>query len=306
MALGGLPLDPGIVRSQRLRLVRGLLGLYLLIPFLLLAINSSRSTTTSISLSDAFVAAWHADDPRLAAHIRRHYASPPASDQEPYRLLHPERRHFSQHGQPPLVHRLLGGHRGGVFLEAGALDGELYSNSLYLEREFGWSGLLVEPNPAAFAEILRKRRRSWAIRGCLHSGDRPTEMEMLSNEETGRLADNADGRFRILTSLRHPIHSTRVWCWPVRAVLKAVNITAIDVAVFTTLSLSPKQPRPIFSTWRSIRRAPRFRYWKASPGTRFPFVSCKSNTPFSMCTELPHSRVLFFTTFFLIPGWRMG
>jgi hypothetical protein len=33
--------------------------------------------------------------------------------------------------------------RGGVFVEAGAYDGETFSNTLYLEKRLGWTGLLV-------------------------------------------------------------------------------------------------------------------------------------------------------------------
>jgi hypothetical protein len=33
--------------------------------------------------------------------------------------------------------------RNGFFIEAGAYDGEMYSNSLYLEKRLGWKGLLA-------------------------------------------------------------------------------------------------------------------------------------------------------------------
>ena len=49
----------------------------------------------------------------------------------------------------------------GFFIEAGAYDGEMLSNSLYLEQRLGWTGLLVEPNPDAFSLLqLKKRLRS--------------------------------------------------------------------------------------------------------------------------------------------------
>jgi len=42
---------------------------------------------------------------------------------------------------------------GGVFLEIGAGDGKYMSNTLMLERDFGWSGLLVEPNPELVVQL---------------------------------------------------------------------------------------------------------------------------------------------------------
>ena len=44
----------------------------------------------------------------------------------------------------------------GFYIEAGAFDGELRSNSLFYELKKGWNGLLVEPNPDAFEELKSK------------------------------------------------------------------------------------------------------------------------------------------------------
>jgi FkbM family methyltransferase len=49
------------------------------------------------------------------------------------------------------------GKRDGVFVEAGAIDGVNCSNTYYFEKKLGWTGLCVEPNPAQFA-ILKKKR----------------------------------------------------------------------------------------------------------------------------------------------------
>ena len=56
---------------------------------------------------------------------------------------------------------------GGFFIESGALDGERFSNTLVLERRFGWTGLLVEPSESNFRELVSKRRRAWALQTCL-------------------------------------------------------------------------------------------------------------------------------------------
>lgn len=55
----------------------------------------------------------------------------------------------------------------GFFIEVGAVDGELYSNSLFLERQRGWRGLLIEAIPASFSQLLTKNRRAYAINAAL-------------------------------------------------------------------------------------------------------------------------------------------
>jgi FkbM family methyltransferase len=51
-------------------------------------------------------------------------------------------------------------------VEFGAHDGKTNSNTYRLEKEFGWSGLLVEPIPDAY-ELLKKNRTCQTIHGCI-------------------------------------------------------------------------------------------------------------------------------------------
>ena len=56
---------------------------------------------------------------------------------------------------------ILGTQKDGFFIEAGAFDGEHLSNSLYFEMRKKWSGLLVEPNPDALADLVTKQRKAY-------------------------------------------------------------------------------------------------------------------------------------------------
>jgi FkbM family methyltransferase len=47
--------------------------------------------------------------------------------------------------------------RGGYFVEVGAFDGIELSNTYLLEKEFGWTGILVEPNPDCHAPLRQHR-----------------------------------------------------------------------------------------------------------------------------------------------------
>lgn len=49
--------------------------------------------------------------------------------------------------------------RGGTFIEIGANDGYTLSNTLYLEENFDWSGILVEPNPKYFKSLQKRKSK---------------------------------------------------------------------------------------------------------------------------------------------------
>jgi len=50
-----------------------------------------------------------------------------------------------------------GGKRDGFFVEFGAADGLVSSNTLMLEKELHWRGVLCEPVPTAYAELVENR-----------------------------------------------------------------------------------------------------------------------------------------------------
>ncbi len=68
--------------------------------------------------------------------------------------------YFSQYGQDRYIHETFFRDRtSGTFVEFGALDGLLDSNTLFFEQHLGWTGILIEPNPDAFALLQRNRPR---------------------------------------------------------------------------------------------------------------------------------------------------
>jgi FkbM family methyltransferase len=74
---------------------------------------------------------------------------------------------FSPVGQDRfLLENFFRGKRRGVFVDIGAYDGTKFSNSLFFERYMGWTGLCIEPQPAAF-EKLAASRRAQCLRICV-------------------------------------------------------------------------------------------------------------------------------------------
>jgi FkbM family methyltransferase len=54
----------------------------------------------------------------------------------------------------------------GFFLEVGAYDGIFQSNTLFLEKDLNWKGILVEPNFKYFLQCIKNRPKSIII-NCL-------------------------------------------------------------------------------------------------------------------------------------------
>lgn len=80
--------------------------------------------------------------------------------------------------------------RGGYFVEFGATDGVLLSNTYLLETQMGWQGICAEPNPKYFGR-LQRNRRCRVSDACI--GARTGEVvEFVLAEEFGGMAADMD------------------------------------------------------------------------------------------------------------------
>ena len=105
---------------------------------------------------------------------------------------------YSQYGQDRLViDTIFKGKRGGYFVEAGGADGLFLSNTLLLEREFGWTGLLVEPT-SAFEALKRNRPNCACDNACL-AGDYKT-VTMVEIFDRGQAEISGDASENLLLS----------------------------------------------------------------------------------------------------------
>lgn len=47
--------------------------------------------------------------------------------------------------------------RSGIFIEFGAYDGVIFSNTHLLEKQFGWTGILIDPIPSHYESMIQNR-----------------------------------------------------------------------------------------------------------------------------------------------------
>lgn len=77
---------------------------------------------------------------------------------------------YSQCGEDKIVYeKYFKGKKNGIFLELGAMDGIIYSNTKFFEDTLGWSGVLIEPHSEMFKTLQHNRSRSKCYQSAVSS-----------------------------------------------------------------------------------------------------------------------------------------
>jgi hypothetical protein len=169
-------------------------------------------------------------DPELIDLIKKHWILPPFTG--PIQLNHPKPfispgHDRSEQGQPTIVNKLLGGKNNGFYVECGAANGELNSNSLLFELYHHWDGLLIEGNPEFFRDILKRKRRAFMLNACLSPTWTPVMLNFTMDDIGGGIADFIPpGQQRRRNSTMKP--HVMVQCFPFYSILKALEVSHVN------------------------------------------------------------------------------
>ena len=110
----------------------------------------------------------------------------------------------------------LKGLRNGTFLECGAFDGETASNTLSLEREYGWSGYLIEPIPDLYTQVVRKNRNVTSLNACISTETKDTLVNVMSKGQQSKIMENAAS------------DTVQVPCFKFTSIMSAFKLQSID------------------------------------------------------------------------------
>ncbi|XP_075229836.1 EGF receptor activation regulator Star isoform X2 [Lycorma delicatula] len=163
------------------------------------------------------------DDPLLVAKLRNNYLFPPPNRSSThihrYHLNSPEVIDTSM-GQAERIRILLNNKRNGFFVECGALDGEIRSNTLYFERYNNWTGLLIEADPLNYNDMIKKNRRAWLSPTCLSVHSYPEIVSFEQHSNMGKISEFKAGERRA--------GHVDVQCFPFYTYMIALNVTYVD------------------------------------------------------------------------------
>jgi FkbM family methyltransferase len=105
---------------------------------------------------------------------------------------------YSQIGQDQRVVEIYQGKRDGYFVDIGAWDGVAISNSVSLERSYGWKGICVEALPAEF-ELCKKNRECICIQAAAYSTS-GLVLDFVVSEVLSGIRENIDCYLNVKTS----------------------------------------------------------------------------------------------------------
>lgn len=165
---------------------------------------------------------------------------PPST--EPYNLTEPADFSHSQYKQDLTLLPILKQLSPGFFVESGGLDGKFCSNTLYYERNHGWKGLLVEPDPRSFRKIHGEHRRhAYAFQGCLSPTGHAENLHFDLESDGGhsRIEGNGNtyaGRIDRITSVK---------AQPLQSLLETIGQNVVD---FWSLDIEGSEGKVLKST----------------------------------------------------------
>lgn len=99
----------------------------------------------------------------------------------------------AEHLQDVFAYLLSGCKQNGFFVEFGACDGLVVSNTLTLEKRFGWKGILAEPG-RAWHERLPKNRSASIDKRCV-SAETGHQLEFFESDRLGNSSSDKDHQY---------------------------------------------------------------------------------------------------------------
>jgi FkbM family methyltransferase len=135
---------------------------------------------------------------------------------------------YSQCGEDKIIYeKYFKGKRSGIFLELGAMDGIIYSNTKFFEDTLDWSGVLIEPHPEMFKSLERNRPKSKCYNSAVSSVQGVVNMIINPHVPAVSSVDyTADEYFK--NTWHKNSYKISVYANKLSNILKHANVSRID------------------------------------------------------------------------------
>lgn len=152
--------------------------------------------------------------------------------------------------------------KNGTFIEMGAADGILGSNTYRLERDYGWDGILIEPIKDYFDDIPKYRKTSHILNVSVGETEGPVEFtriegysKLLSGISEKHQSEHKDRINREVQQLNQKVHVDFVQCKKLITILNeckifdidylSVDVEGAEFSVLKSLCMEDNKIRPI-------------------------------------------------------------
>ena len=136
--------------------------------------------------------------------------------------------YYGQHKEDQyIIETFFRNKKNGVFLELGALDGVKFSNTYYLEKHMGWTGVLIEPTKVLFENLKINRPKSKCYNYIISE---------TRNNVQFALYNNADAMNRI-QKYNHHSDANHIISYPTKYLSEILDDASIDYIDFFSLDV---------------------------------------------------------------------
>lgn len=128
--------------------------------------------------------------------------------------------------------------KNGTYVELGALDGILYSNTKFFEDTLNWSGILIEPHPEKFILLKKNRPNNFLFNSLVSCHTTPLEYRYfedshaaVSGVESTLSQHHFDTFFESNDEFNKSLKQNKIFIQPEKLsqIIKETKITHIDL-----------------------------------------------------------------------------
>ena len=176
----------------------------------------------------------------------------------------------------------------GYFIEVGAHDGIFQSNTLNLEKELGWTGLLIEPSLEAYLSCINNRPKSKCINVALTSFKNYKKKKFVygdfNNSPMSSVAGSRSG-FSLIQNFKDYLNKLYlnqlipVSVIPLQLILDNLSITKVDffsldvegyeLEVLSGIDFNKCRPNYILIEVRNVQKEKIFKFME---NTNYKFI----------------------------------